>query len=133
MRIQQNYPATNFKAQLEIFNAEPRLNPLVEQYKEDWKWQASRIGDDEDKLCLTITPHKTKYAINGSRETTIGVNLFSDFENLYEGSELKYPEEMKYISVDNLTNSLKYTIQNMFRGMSGGMEVRKHFQKKEQK
>ena len=46
------------------------------------------------------------YAINGSKETTIGVDLFSSLENLYEGSELKFYEEMKNIPEKDLTSSL---------------------------
>ena len=119
MKIQPYNPATSFKAQLEIFNAEPRLQPIIDKNKWEWEHRARRIGRDEDKLCLTITPADTKYAIDGSVKTTIGVNLFSSFAHLFEGSLLKYPGELPR-SPENcnfLDGDLNYCIQNLLIGM----------------
>lgn len=120
MRIQQNYPATNFKAQLEIFNAEPKLQPIIDKNKWQWEHLARRIGRDEDKLCLTIAPHDTRYAINGSVGTTIGVNLFSSFAHLFEGSLLKYPGELPRSpeNCDFLSENLEGCVQDLFYNMN---------------
>ena len=115
MRIQQNYPATNFKAQLEIFNTEPRLYPIVEQNKGNWERQASQIGDDADKLCLTIIPQETQ-------STDIILSLFSSVTNLhktnlYEVERFRCPEKIKDIPQDELESCLYNRIESMFEEM----------------
>ncbi len=117
-RIQQNYPATTFKAGFNVWCAESRLESTVQKCIHRWESEAKYLGDDSTGICVTISPHDTGYGLTYADktqrrgfapyvQTDVRINLFSDiipnyFKEHIIKTEHDFPE-----GIFELENKLK--------------------------
>ena len=131
-RIQQNNPAASFKANIKVWNAEPRLESMIQKSISNWEYYAKRIGNNLNNVCVTISPFNTGYGltyadqirrsgITSFQQTDVSINVFSDvIPNYFRNDVIKTDKELSPISLEEIGQKIDRTVTRILEEMGSG-------------